>query len=165
MRARLVSQRMPVTGVFPTIARNLEGSSDAARGKDDRFRMKKSEPAFLTVIAEAAGDACFILQEGRNRALHVHLDAPVDAVILKRADHLQACAISNVREARIFVSPEIALQNSSILRAVEERAPSFQLANAIRGFLCVELCHPPVVKILPAAHGVGKVHLPIISLI
>src|SRR5207302_3062846 len=49
----LVGQRKPVAGVLPTVARNLIGSTDAARRKDDRFRMKEFESAFLAIIAEA----------------------------------------------------------------------------------------------------------------
>ena len=51
------------------------------------------------------------------------------------------------------------------MRAVEDRAPGFEFAHAGRGFLGVELGHPPVVDVLPAAHGVGEVDLPVVAVI
>ena len=57
----------------------------------------------------------------------------MDAVVLQRPDHLETGAVADVREARIFVAPEVALENTAVLRPIEQRAPRFQLAHAIRG--------------------------------
>ena len=54
------------------------------------------------------------------------------AVILQRADHLEPGAIADVREARIPVAAEVALQNPSVGSAIEHRAPCFELAHARR---------------------------------
>ena len=97
--------------------------------------------------------------------LHVDVEAAVDAVVLQRADHLQAGAIADVREARIPVAAEIALQDSAVGGAVEERAPGLELADAVRRFLRVQLRHPPVVDVLAAAHRVGEVHLPAVAVV
>ena len=63
------------------------------------------------------------------------------------------------------MSAEISLQNPPILRAVEDRAPCFKLANTIGRFFRVQLGHAPLVNILPTAHGVGEMHFPIVAVI
>ena len=89
----------------------------------------------------------------------------MNAVILQRADHFQSGAIADVRQARIFVSAEISLQNAAVLRAIENRAPGFEFAHAIRRFPGVQLGHPPVVDVLPAAHRVGEMDLPVVAVV
>src|SRR5256885_12007473 len=59
-------------------------------------------------------------------------------------------SVADVREARIPMAAEIALQNASVGRAVEHRAPRFQFMNPRRRFLGVQLGHAPIVEILPA---------------
>ena len=51
------------------------------------------------------------------------------------------------------------------LRAIEHRAPGFELADAIGRFLGVQLGHAPVVDVLAAAHRVGEVHLPAVAVV
>ena len=87
------------------------------------------------------------------------------AVILQCANHFQTGAITDVRQPRIFVAAEISLQNAAIIRAIEYRAPRFEFAHAIRRFLRVQLGHAPIVDVLPAAHGVGEMHFPIVAII
>jgi hypothetical protein len=87
------------------------------------------------------------------------------AVILKRADHLEAGSVAHVRESWIPVSTEVPLQDLSIRRAVEQRAPRFELTNAFRRFACMQLSHAPVVQILAAAHRVGEVHAPAVTIV
>ena len=89
----------------------------------------------------------------------------VDAMILQGADQLQSGAVADVREARVAVPAEVALQDAAVGRAVEHRAPGLQLAHARRRFLGVELGHPPVVDVLPAAHRVGEVDLPVVAFV
>ncbi len=98
-------------------------------------------------------------------ALHVDVDALVDAVILQRADHLEAGAVADVREARIAMAAEIALQDAAVLGAIEQRAPGFQFAHAVRRFLGVQLGHAPVVEVLAAAHGVGEMDAPVVAIV
>ena len=52
LRAGVVGERMAVAGVFPTVARDLVGSPDAAGGEHDRFRAKNFEPAALAIVTE-----------------------------------------------------------------------------------------------------------------
>ena len=89
----------------------------------------------------------------------------MDAVILQRPDHLEARAIADVREPRILVAAEVALEDPAVVRAVEERAPGLELADAIGRFLGVQLGHPPVVHVLAAAHRVGEMHLPVVAVV
>ena len=89
----------------------------------------------------------------------------VDRVVLQRADQLEARAVADVREARIAVAAEVALQDPPVCRAVEHRAPRFQLAHAIGRLLGVNLGHAPVVDVLAAAHRVGEMHLPVVAVV
>ena len=100
-----------------------------------------------------------------DRALHVHVDAQVNRVILKRADHLEAGAVADMREARILVAAEVALEDAPVGRAVEDRSPRLELTHAVRRLLRVQLRHPPVVEILAAAHRVGEMHLPVVAVV
>jgi hypothetical protein len=97
--------------------------------------------------------------------IHVEDDALVNAVILQGADHLEASAIADVRQPRVLVTAEVALENLPVLRAIEDRAPLLELANAIRGLFRVQLGHPPLVQVLPAAHRVGEVRLPRVAVV
>ena len=105
------------------------------------------------------------MQQRDDGELHVDVEAAMDAVILQRADHLEAGAIADVREARILVAAEVALQDAAVGGAIEQRAPGLELAHAIGRFLGVELRHPPVVDVLAAAHGVGEVHPPAVAVV
>jgi hypothetical protein len=84
----------------------------------------------------------------------------VHAAVLQRADHLQASAVADVGQPRIGVAAEIPLQDAAVLGAVEDRAPFFQFADPLGGFLSVELRHPPLVEELAPFHRVAEVDLP-----
>ena len=119
----------------------------------------------LALVAEGAGDAAAVEQQRDDGELHVDVEAAMDAVILQRADHLEAGAIADVREARILVAAEVALQDAAVGGAIEQRAPGFELAHAIGRFPRVQLRHPPVVDVLAAAHRVGEVHPPAVAIV
>jgi len=89
----------------------------------------------------------------------------VDPVILQGANHFQARAVAHVRQPRIFVAAEIALEDAAVLGAVEKRAPGFQFADAIGRFLGVQLGHAPIVQVLAAPHRVGEMDFPVVPLI
>src|SRR4029077_7323637 len=101
--------RVAVAGIFPAVARNLERAADAARRQHDRFGLEQLEPASFALVAERADHAVAVLQQRDNRALHVHVDALMDAVVLQRADHLETRAVADVREARIAMAAKITL--------------------------------------------------------
>ena len=95
--------------------------------------------------------------------MHVH--ALVNAVILQRADHLQAGAIADVRQPRIAMAAEVALQDAAVFRAIEDRAPGFEFAHTLGRFLGVQFRHAPIVQILAAAHGVGEMDAPVVAVV
>ena len=95
----------------------------------------------------------------------MHVDALMDAVILQRADHLEAGAVADVGEARIAVAAEVALEDPAVRRPIEHRAPRFELADAVGRFLGVQLGHAPVVDVLAAAHRVGEMDLPVVAIV
>ena len=47
------------------------------------------------------------------------------------------------------MSAKISLQNAPVFRAIEHRAPGFELAHAIGRFFCVQLRHPPLLTYCP----------------
>jgi hypothetical protein len=86
-------------------------------------------------------------------------------MVLQRANHLQAGAVPDMRQAGVAMAAEVSLQDSPILGAIEHRAPGFQFAHALGRFLGMKLSHAPVVHVLPAAHRIGEMHFPIVALI
>ena len=161
----VVGERVAVAGVLPRVRRDLVRLADAAGREDDRLRLEDGEPAALAVVGERPGDAVAVLEQPDDRALHVDGDALVDAVVLQRADQFEAGAVADVGEPRVLVAAEVPLQDAAVRGAVEDGAPRFEFADAVRGFLRVQLGHAPVVDVLPAAHGVGEVDLPVVAVI
>ena len=129
------------------------------------FALEKTETAAFTVVAERACDAAAVLQQRQDRGFHQEVDPLMDAVILQRPDHFQAGAVAHVRQARIAVPAEIALEDAAVARAVEYRAPGFEFLHALRSFLGMEFGHPPVVHVLPAAHGIGEMDAPVVAIV
>src|ERR1700730_2903222 len=156
---------MSVAGIFPTVARDFVGAANAASREHDRFGAKNSEATTLAFVTTRADNAVAIFEHRKNGVLHVNLDALMNAVVLQRADHLQAGAIADVREPRIFMTAKISLQDAPVFRAIENGAPRFKLAHAIGRFLGVQLGHAPLIDILAAAHGVGEMYFPVVALI
>ncbi len=142
----------------------LERAPDAAGGEHDGLGAEDDELAVLAPVAERAADAVAVRidEKPRDGALHVHLHAAVDAVLLERADHLEARAVADVGEARVLVTAEVALKDSPVGRAVEERAPLLELVHAVGRFHGVELRHAPLVQVAAALHRVAEVDLPVV---
>src|SRR5204862_5593955 len=129
-------------GVFPTVAGDFVGASDATGGEHHRFGPEQSETPALALVTERAHHAVAVFQQPGDRAFHVDVDAHVNAVVLQSPDHLQARAIADVRQSRVAVAAKISLENAAVLRAIEERAPGLELAYSIGRFLRVQLRHP-----------------------
>ena len=163
--ARAIRQRVAVAGAFPAVARDLVGAAQPAGREDDRLGREQVEPAALAVVGDRAGRAAAVEQQLDDGVLHVDGDAQVDGVVLQRANQLEAGAVADVREPRIAVAAEVALVDPAVGRAVEHRAPRFELADAVGRFLRVQLRHAPVVHVLAAAHRVGEVHLPAVAVV
>ena len=137
IRTSLERHRDPVTGVLPGIRGDLPCLSDAAGREDHRLRAEGDELAGLAPIADRAGHALTVGEEMTQRALHEHVDALRDGVVLQGADHLEAGAVSDVRQPRVPVTAEITLENEAVLGAVEQRAPLLELEHALGRLLRV----------------------------
>ena len=95
----------------------------------------------------------------------MHIDRLIDGVVLQRPDHLEAGAIANVCQPRIFVATEVALQDAAVGSSIEHGSPGLQLTHAIGRFLRVQLGHPPVIEILAATHRVGEMDFPVVAIV
>ena len=140
-------------------------AAQTAGGKHDRLGLENLEASALAVVGKRADDALAILEQRDDGPFHVNGDALVDAVVLQRANHLQAGAVADVRQARIAMAAEIALQNLAVFGAIKHRAPSLEFVDARGRFLGVQLGHAPVVDVLAAAHGVGEMDLPVVAVV
>ena len=156
--AGVVSERVPVAGVFPTVAGDLVGAADSARGYDDRFGLKQKKSSALAIVAKCSDNAVSLFKQRDDGALHVHVNSLVNAVILKCADHFKAGPVADVRETRIPMSTKIPLKDISFFCSIENCAPRFQLTNTGRRLFGVQLGHLPVVHVLAAAHRVREVN-------
>src|SRR2546429_638800 len=121
---------------------------------------ENNKAAVFAPIAERAGNAIAISEQPRDGAFHVHVEAHLPAAVLQRANHFEPGAVAYVAQPLVRVAAESALQNLTLLGAIEERAPKLEFAHAIGGFLCVNLRHAPVVEHFPAAHRVAEVCAP-----
>ena len=129
-----IGEGKAVTGVLPAIAGDFEGAADASGGDDDGFGLPELEETFLAIVSGGADDTAGVHEQVEDGALHVYFHAAVDAVVLQGADHFEAGAVADVGEARIFVTAKVTLQDAAVLGAVEERAPGFELADALGSF-------------------------------
>src|SRR5689334_23407470 len=90
--AGVVSEGVTVAGVLPAIAGNTERATDPSGRENHCFRGEELESSALTVVADGSGNPVAVLQQGDNRALHVHVDRLVHRVILQRANYLESGA-------------------------------------------------------------------------
>ena len=120
------------------------------------FARPQDEVALLAVVAEGARDSAGIHQQAQDSTFHVHFHALMNAVVLQGANHLEAGAVADMREPGISMAAEVALQNASVLCAIEQRPPGLEFPHAVGRFLGVQFGHAPVVQILAAAHRIGE---------
>src|SRR5215467_4122515 len=121
-------------------------------------------PSTMALALKTARRPLAVHEEALDVALHVHVDAEVDHVLLQGTDQLEAGAVAHVGEARVAVAAEVALADQPFLGSVEEGAPLLELQHAVGRLLGVQLGHAPVVEHLAAAHGVAEVDLPVVLL-
>src|ERR1700720_1945092 len=130
LSARVISERVTVAGVFPTIARDPEGAPDSAGGQHDRFCFEESKAAALAIVCERAGNSITILEQSKDCAFHVNVYALMDAVILERANHLETRAVAHVSKPRVSMTAKVALKDFAVGGAIEHRAPCFEFAHS-----------------------------------
>src|SRR5206468_9488234 len=107
--ARPQRERVAVAGVLPGVGRDLPRLADAAGGEHDGLGFEEDELAGIAPVAEGPAHAVAVLQEALDLALHVYVDALVDAVVLERADHLEAGPVADMVQARVAVAAEVPL--------------------------------------------------------
>ncbi len=175
-----------VAGVLPGVRGDLEGLADTAGREHHCRRSEQHEPAGFPPVAERAGDrAGAVLQQlgdrqlGEDRQVGVRGDRLAargllaagsgavvllqrDDFLLQGADQLQAGPVTDVRQPRVLVPAEVALADLAFGGPIEQRPVGLQLPDPVRCLFGVQLGHPWVVEELAAAHGVAKVHLPVV---
>src|SRR6266536_6185013 len=121
---------MSVAGAIPTVTGDFVSATDPAGRQHDSFCLEHLKMTALAIITKRTDAAVAIFQKRDDTNLHVHIDASMHTVILQRANHFEPRAIAHVREPRILVTAKITLENPPILRAVKNRAPCLEFANA-----------------------------------
>src|SRR6266487_3787731 len=149
IRTCLISKRVTVASVLPTVAGNLVRPSNSASGQHHRFGAKNLEASTFAFVTKCSDHAVAIFEERKNGVLHIDVDALVHAVILQSPNHLQTRAIAHVGQSWIFMPAEMSLQNASVFGAIKYGAPCVKLSNAIRRFFRVHLRHSPLIYVLP----------------
>ena len=86
-------------------------------------------------------------------------------MVLQSPNQLKTGTVADVSQTGIAVTTEIALENLAILGAVKHGAPGFQFVNPGRGFFGMQFGHAPIIDVLAAAHGIGKMDFPAIPVI
>src|SRR5205823_12685104 len=103
--------RDPVTGVLPRVRCDSPRFAHAARREYDGFRAERDELPALAPVADRAGHALAVGEQVAERALHEDVDPLSDGRALQRADPLQSGAVTHVREPRVSMPAEVALQD------------------------------------------------------
>src|SRR3984893_18681102 len=119
----VISERVTVASVLPTIAGNFVRPPNSASGQHHRFGAENLEASAFAFVTKCSDYAVAVFQERKNGVLHIDVDALVHAVILQRANHLQARAIAHERQTWIFMPAEMTLQNAPIFCAIKYGAP------------------------------------------
>jgi hypothetical protein len=156
---------MAIARIFPTIACDFVSPSNSSRREHHCFSAEQVKSAALAIVSKRARDAIAVLEQCDNGVFHENVETEMDSMVLKGTDHLQPGAVTYMREPGIPMAAEISLQNSAVGGAIKKRAPGLQFTHARRSFIGMQLRHSPVIQVLTAAHGVGKVNPPAVAVI
>jgi hypothetical protein len=63
------------------------------------------------------------------------------------------------------MATEVPLKNPTVVCAIENRPPRFELADSRGRLARVQLGHTPIIDVLPATHGIGEMDAPAIAII
>src|SRR5581483_1556971 len=163
--AGMISERMAIACVLPTVAGDFEGASDSPGGENHGLGAEQMKSSAFAVVAKCSGDSVAIFQERDDRVLHEYIEAEMDSVVLQGTNHLKASSVTDMGQPWISMSTKVSLQNSAVAGAIKKRTPRLQFADASGRFFGMQLCHPPIVQVLSAAHGVGKMHAPVVAIV
>ena len=119
----------------------------------DRLGLEHDELAGLAPVAERARRRARRPSSSSTiGAFHEYVDALVDAAVLQGADHLEAGAVADVREALVGVTAKRALAGFSRSGVRSKTAPQRSSSRTRSGASCAcSCCHAPVVHVLAAA--------------
>ena len=81
-RARVICERLSVSGIFPGVAGDSIGAANAAGCQDNCLCLEEFESSALPVITERANDAIAILKQSDHGMLHVDVDSLMNTVVL-----------------------------------------------------------------------------------
>jgi len=129
----VIGERMTIARVFPAVAGDFVRPANSSSRQHHRFGAEEVKSPAFAIVSKCASNPFAILEQGDDGVLHENIQAEMDSMVLKRADHLQASAVADVRQPWITMSAEIPLQNATVGCAVKERTPGFQFADARRG--------------------------------
>ena len=156
-------QRVSIGRVLPRVRRDIPTLSDPAGGQDHRFGLENDKLPALSHVTKATDRPAIVLQDATHGTFHEHIDSLMNAAVLQGTDQLQPSAVTDMGQPRIGVSAKIALQNATVLGAIENSPPPLQFANTIRCFLRVQLGHSPLVEVLAPLHRIAEVCLPAVT--
>ncbi len=69
-----IRERVPVAGIFPTVAGDPEARPMPPVARTTAFALEQLEAATFALVAEGARDAIAVFQQREHRALHVNVD-------------------------------------------------------------------------------------------
>src|SRR5215831_3365379 len=156
---------MTITRVFPAVTSDLVSPPNSSSGQNHGLGTEQVKSSALAVISKRTRDALTVFEQPDDCVFHENVQTEMDSMVLQCADHLQARSVTDMRQPRIPMTPEITLQDPPIVRTIEKGTPCFQFSDACRSFLCVQFCHSPVAQVLAPAHRVGKVNAPAIAIV
>ena len=151
---------MAVGAVLPRVGRHLVGPADPPRCENDGPGRKDHRLPAVAPVSKCARNAAGSGQQMADGALHVHVDIPLDRLVLQRPDHLQAGPVADVGKSRVGVAAEGPLGGATVPGSVEDRPPQLELADPLGGLHGMQLRHARVVQQLAADHRVPEMHLP-----
>ena len=157
-----VRQRVAVGAVLPRVGRHLVGPADPARCKHDGPGRKDHRLPAVAPVSKCARNAAGSGQQMADGALHVHVDIPLDRLVLQRPDHLQTGPVADVGKPRVGVPAEGPLGDATVPGSVEDRPPQLELADPLGGLHGMQLRHARVVQQLASDHRVPEVDLPVV---
>ena len=81
--ARVIRHRETIAGVLPRVTRHAPRLACTTRCEDDCGRAEQDKPARFPPITQGSGNPIAVFQETKRRALHVEMDALMNAMILQ----------------------------------------------------------------------------------
>ena len=103
----MVSERVTIASILPTVAGDLVSPANTSCGQDDRLGPKQVEATLLALLAQPAHDTAILFEEREDGTFHVHFDPLMNAVILQGANHFQPRAVSHMSQAGIACPPKL----------------------------------------------------------